>query len=100
LEAIKSTTLFDKESVPAWAVRNERVLTCLSSTSEELKSRLRRLTLPKLYSRFDQLQPGENCNETLTNVAIRPLKREKNHDYDTIYDFFDSLEKNPKGTSH
>ncbi len=96
LEIIKITTNFDKDSVPAWAMRNDRVLSCLSSTSDDLKSRLRRLTLPKLSNTFDLLKSAE-IETNIENLATKPLKREKSSDYSVINEFFKNLEQNPKG---
>lgn len=92
VEAIKSATRFDEESQPECLVKSERDLSCMSSTSDDIKTRLRRLTSPKILNDFDALKSSVQLSSTqLSTVAASPIKV---NDEEILSSFFQGLESN------
>lgn len=99
LEAIRSAALFDKQSLPSFLQQNERVLSCLSTTSEDLKSRLRRLSAPKVLNNFDAVRKVSLASAQLSDISPDPLKNSNPEEEKTLESFFESLDNSPSGAA-
>lgn len=98
IQQVKDTVDFDAESVPAWAARNERILSCLVSTSEELQLRLRRISFPKISMGFDPLKEElSHSGSAKLEIATAPIVRERAKEDAVLARFFSSIKNCESG---
>ncbi len=96
---IKETVIFDAETVPAWASKNEKISAGFVSTSEELKQRLRRISFPKISLSFEPLSSqlmSIKASQKLS-IATTPILRDKAKEDALLEKYFNSFENSTPG---